>query len=86
MTDLGMLRHSEVLQDGSGCNHPILEMLYTETLQILHLKVLEQLFTGLIFGKDPILQLVGVEFCSEVALEHRPFTPIEEHLFRIEVV
>ena len=46
MPDLGMLRHDEILQDGSRSDDTILEMLYTKTFQILRFKMFQKFLPG----------------------------------------
>ena len=67
MTDLVMLSHIEILQDCSRGNDTILQMFHTESLQILRFEVLQQLFAGGSFRKDPVVQFKGKELASEVA-------------------
>ena len=45
MSHLRMLRHNEVLQDSTGSNDAIFEMLHAESFQILRFKVFQQ-FSG----------------------------------------
>ena len=61
-------------------------MLHAEALQVLHLKVLEQLLAGGGFGKHPVVQLEGKELVAEVALEHGALAALEEYLLGTEVV
>ena len=88
MPDLGMLRHDEILQDGSRSDDTILEMLYTKTFQILRFKMFQkfQLLPGTGFGKYPIIQFKSKELTSEISLEHPPLTTFKKYFFGREVI
>ena len=83
---LRVLRHDEVLQDGSRSDDAVLQVLHAEAFQILHLEMLQQLFACRRLSKHPVVQLEGEELAAEVALEHRPLASFEEHLLGAEVV
>ena len=86
MPYLRMLRHDEVLQDGSRSDDTVLEMLHTEAFQVLHLEMLQQLFASRCLGKHPVVQLEGEELAAEVSFEHQPLATLEKHLFGGKVV
>ncbi len=86
MPNLRMLRHDEVLQDGSRSYDAVLEMLYTEAFQVLHLEMLQQLLPGRGLGKHPVVQLESEELAAEVSLEHQALATLEKHFFRSKIV
>ena len=86
MPYLRMLRHDEVLQDSSRSDDTVLEMLHTETFQVLHLEMLQQLLAGGSLGKHPVVQLESEELAAEVPFEHQPLATLEKHLFGGKVV
>ena len=86
MPDLGMLRHDEILQDGSRSDDTILEMLYTKTFQILRFKMLQKFLPGGGLCKYPVVQLESKELTSEISLEHPPLTTFKKYFFGREVI
>ena len=86
MPDLGMLRHNEILQDGSRSDDTILEMLYTKTFQILRFKMLQKFLPGGGLCKYPVVQFESKELTSEISLEHPPLTTFKKYFFGRKVI
>ena len=84
--DLIMLGHVKVLQDSSRRDDAVLQVLYAEALQVLGLKMLQELFACRSLGKHPVIQLEGKELVSEVPFEHRFLAPLEKHFLRSEII
>ena len=60
-------------------------MVDAEAFQIFHFEMLQQLFRGRTFGKDPVIQLERKKLCSEITLKQIPFSPLEKHFFRRKI-
>ena len=86
MPNLCMLRHREILQDGTGSNDAVLQVLHAETFQVLRFKMLHQLLTGSGLRKYPVVQLEGKELAAEISLKHQALATFKKNLFRSEVI
>ena len=85
MAYLRMQRLLQILQDGTSSYDATLQVVDTETLQRLHLKVLVQLLVGGLFGKYPVVKFEGNETGAKIALKVFPTVAIIEHLLGLEV-
>ena len=81
-----MLRHCQILQNSTGSNDAILQMLHSETFQILRFKVFQQLLTGSRFCKYPVVQLEREELITEITFKHQAFATFKKNLFRGKVI
>ena len=86
MTNLRMLRHRQILQDSTGSNDTILQMLHPKTFQILRLKVFQQFLTSRRFCKHPIIQLEREKLTAEITFKHQTFATFKKNFLRGEVV
>ena len=55
MTNLRVLCHLKILQDGPAGNDTALEMVDTKALEILHAEMLKQFLLCSLFGEYPIV-------------------------------
>ena len=55
MRNLRMLSQFQVLQNGSGRHHAVLQMINAKALHVLHLEVLQQLLHSRLLGKHPVV-------------------------------
>ena len=85
MSYLGVLGLLQVLQNGTCSDDSRLQMIHTKTLQVLHLKVIQQFLLGSLVGKHPVVQLEGEVFSTKVALKLLFLITIEEYLLWREV-
>ena len=86
--DMGYLRMLclfQVLQDGTGSDNTALQVVHTKALQVLNMKVFQQLLTGRLVRKHPVVELEGKEFRTK--LQFKVLLPVtfEEHLLWREV-
>ena len=81
-----MLRHCQILQNSTGSNDTVLQMLHSETFQILRFKVFQQFLTGSRFCKYPVVQLEREELVTEITFKHQAFATLKKNLFRGKVI
>ena len=86
MPNLRMLRHRQILQDSTGSNDTILQMLHAETFQVLRFKMFQQFLTGGGFRKYPVVKLEREELTAEITLKHQAFATLKKNLLWSEVV
>ncbi len=85
MTDARMQRYLQILKDRSAGNNTVMQMIYAESLQVLHLEMLQQLLFGRLVGKHPIVQFKGKELRSEIAFKVVLTRSVKQYLLRLEV-
>ena len=81
-----MLRHCQILQDSTGSNDTVLQVLYSETFQILRFKVFQQFLTGSRFCKYPVVQLECKELVTEITFKHQAFATFKKNFLRGKVI
>ena len=62
-----------------------MQMIYAESLQVLHLEMLQQFLFGRLVGKHPVVQLKGKELRSEIAFKVVLTRSVKQYLLRLEV-
>ena len=75
----------QVLQDGACGNDTALQVVHAKAFQRLHIEMLEELLMGGLFGKHPVVHLVGTQPCAKVALEVMAVLTVVEHLLGLEI-
>ena len=85
MPYLRVLRHFEILQDGTRRADAAVQVLHPEALQALHAEVAEQFLVGSLFGIYPVIEFKGKVFRAEVAFEVLFPSTLEEHFLGLEV-
>ena len=85
MTDTRMQRYLQILKDSSAGNNTVMQMIYAESLQVLHLEMLQQFLLGRLVGKHPVVQLKGKELRSEIAFKVVLTRSVKQNLLRLEV-
>ena len=86
MTDMGMLRDLQVLQNSTTGDDTIMQVLYAEAFQTLHLEMTEQFLACGLLGEYPVFQEEVEETVTEITLKVVLPTPLYQHLLRLEVV
>ena len=86
MADLIMLRHVQILQNGTRSDDAVLKMLHTKAFQILRFKMFQQLLAGRSLGKHPVFQLKRKELIAEVTFEHSPLSTFKQNFFGSKVI
>ena len=81
-----MLRHCQILQDSTGSNDTVFQVLHSETFQILRFKVFQQFLTGSRFCKYPVVQLECEELVTEITFKHQAFATFKKNFLRGKVI
>ena len=81
-----MLRHCQILQDSTGSNDTVFQVLHSETFQILRFKVFQQFLTGSRFCKYPVVQLECKELVTEITFKHQVFATFKKNFLRGKVI
>ena len=84
MTDVCVLRHLQILHDGTCSHHAKREMLHTEALERLRSEMLEKLLTRTLLRKHPVVQLERTPPVAEAVLEFTLHLTVMQHLLGLE--
>ena len=82
MTDLGVLCHLKILKNGTTGYDTALEMVDTESLEILHSEMLQKFLFGRLFGIYPVVELESKELTAEVLFKLLFAVALKDYLFR----
>ena len=85
MSQLRVLGHLQILQDGATCHDTAFQVVDTESLQVLHTEMLQQLLLCCLFGKHPVVELEGEELGAESLVELLLVVALIQNLLRREV-
>ena len=85
MSDVRVLRLLQIEEDCSCCYKSILQMIHTESLQILHLKMLFELLVCCVENKHPVVHFEGEVLTTKITFEHWFSATFEEYFLRGEI-
>ena len=80
-----MLGHDKVLQDNTSCHNAVVQVIDTETLQVLDLEVLVQFLLGRALRKAPVVKGKGSELGTKRPLEHTLLAAFVQHFLGSEI-
>ena len=86
MLDLGVLSEVEVMQNGTGCHHPLFHIRHAKALQRLRLKVAKQAFHGAVEAHHPIIEFESEHPRIKSVGKFVATAALNQHLFRGEII
>ena len=82
MTNLRVLCHLKILKNGTTGDDTALEMVDTESLEILNSEMLQKFLFGRLFGIYPVVELESEELTAEVLFKLLFAVELKDYLFR----
>ena len=79
MAELCVLGLLQILHDHSCRHHSAVQVVHTESLQILHGKVFVESLAGGTLGECPVVHLIGDVTCPEYSGKHSSLASLKEY-------
>ena len=85
MAYLRVLRHFQVLQDGTRSHHTAFQVFHAEALHVFHTEMPQQLLHGRLLGKHPVVHLKRQQLRAEILLKILLPRAVYQHLLRLQI-
>ena len=81
-----MLRHVEIMENGTGGNHTVRDFIYTKSFEVLCLKLFGETIIGCLCCKHPVVQCVGEKLLPKGGLKVISMIAFKEYFFGSKVI